>query len=356
MADSATATAAASSSSSSSSPASSSSSKSQLKAYHHLASGALSGLSSAVVLQPLDLLKTRLQQGTYGEESNPSKRRRIRGVVRQVLREDGVQGLWRGTVPTLVRNVPGVAIYFYSLSSIRHRLSSIPYFAVTIPAPPNSENLTNSPASSSTTRSASRSAIIKLSSGGNLMAGAIARTSVGFILSPITVIKARFESNRYANYHSIPSALVSLYRTNGIRGFFQGFTATAVRDAPYAGMYLVFYEKAKDLLGRVTGIPNAALHSGSGVMAAVAATLLTSPADVVKTRMQVNPADHPSLRKAVVKVLQDRGPLGLFSGTSLRISRKAASAAIGWTVYEALLIFLRDREGNDARERLSKLS
>lgn len=34
-----------------------------LKARHHLMSGALSGLTSAVCLQPLDLLKTRLQQG-----------------------------------------------------------------------------------------------------------------------------------------------------------------------------------------------------------------------------------------------------------------------------------------------------
>jgi solute carrier family 25 protein 38 len=37
--------------------------KKSLKAAHHLTSGALSGLTSAVCLQPLDLLKTRLQQG-----------------------------------------------------------------------------------------------------------------------------------------------------------------------------------------------------------------------------------------------------------------------------------------------------
>jgi solute carrier family 25 protein 38 len=41
--------------------------RSDLKAAHHLSSGALSGLSSAVILQPLDLLKTRLQQGYEGE-------------------------------------------------------------------------------------------------------------------------------------------------------------------------------------------------------------------------------------------------------------------------------------------------
>lgn len=38
-----------------------------LRATHHLASGALSGLTSAIILQPLDLLKTRLQQSYEGE-------------------------------------------------------------------------------------------------------------------------------------------------------------------------------------------------------------------------------------------------------------------------------------------------
>jgi hypothetical protein len=32
-----------------------------------------------------------------------------------------------------------------------------------------------------------------------------------------------------------------------VRGLFQGVTATAARDAPYAGMYLVCYEKGKEV-------------------------------------------------------------------------------------------------------------
>lgn len=32
-----------------------------------------------------------------------------------------------------------------------------------------------------------------------------------------------------------------------MRGLFQGVTATAARDAPYAGMYLVCYEKGKEV-------------------------------------------------------------------------------------------------------------
>jgi hypothetical protein len=51
---------------------------------------------------------------------------------------------------------------------------------------------------------------------------------------------------------------------------------------------------------------------------------------------------YPSSRTMAAN-MQDRGIAGFFSGSSLRISRKAASSAIAWTVYEAMLIFIRDR-------------
>lgn len=73
-------------------------------------------------------------------------------------------------------NVPGVALYFYMLSAIRHELTLVPYFART-----------------GGSGEGKRSALAQLSSTGNLVAGAVARTSVGFVLNPITVIKARFE-------------------------------------------------------------------------------------------------------------------------------------------------------------------
>lgn len=44
-----------------------------LKAAHHLSSGGASGLASAITLQPLDLLKTRLQQA-YATEAKGAKR------------------------------------------------------------------------------------------------------------------------------------------------------------------------------------------------------------------------------------------------------------------------------------------
>lgn len=59
--------------------------------------------------------------------------------------------------------------------------------------------------------------------------------------------RADGQSNRYTEYRSLLTSLKDLVRTSGFKGLFQGFTATAARDAPYAGMYLVFYEKGKEV-------------------------------------------------------------------------------------------------------------
>ena len=75
------------------------------------------------------------------------------------------------------RNVPGVAVYFYALQALRQQLTLVPMFAVL-------------PSAADGTRS---SALPKLSSQGNLIAGAVARISVGLVLNPFSVLKARYE-------------------------------------------------------------------------------------------------------------------------------------------------------------------
>jgi solute carrier family 25 protein 38 len=60
--------------------------------------------------------------------------------------------------------------------------------------------------------------------------------------------------------------------------------------------------------------------------------------------MQVLPKSNPTIRAAMISIWQERGLVGFFAGSTLRISRKAASSAIGWTVYEGLLLALRDKQ------------
>lgn len=54
------------------------------------------------------------------------------------------------------------------------------------------------------------------------------------------------QSGRFG-YGSVYGALKSIYQTEGARGMFSGLTATLLRDAPFSGIYLMFYTQTKKL-------------------------------------------------------------------------------------------------------------
>jgi solute carrier family 25 protein 38 len=60
-----------------------------------------------------------------------------------------------------------------------------------------------------------------------------------------------FKSNFY-NYKSMGEAVRSIVKEQGIRGLFSGWGATAMRDAPFAGLYVMFYENCKPTMKRTT--------------------------------------------------------------------------------------------------------
>ena len=212
------------------------------------------------------------------------------------------------------------------------------------------------------TSSSTSSVLPKLSSTNNLLTGASARVFAGLLLMPVTVIKVRYESDFYA-YKSLMGASRSIYTTEGVRGFFAGFGATAIRDAPYAGLYVVFYEGGKGYLARLfavaatstdtgkeegrrrknssgqrtTTIPAASINATSGVVAAAAATAITNPFDAVKTRLQLMPVKYKNMVRATRLMVKEDGIRGFFDGLALRMGRKAVSSALAWTVYEELI-------------------
>lgn len=182
------------------------------------------------------------------------------------------------------------------------------------------------------------------------MTGAVARASAGFLLMPMTVIKVRYESNLYA-YKSIAGAGRDIFKTEGLKGFFSGFGATAIRDAPYAGLYVLFYEQSKKRLSKLgqnvsvsDGLPvsmkggkSAGINFISGVLAAAAATAFTNPFDAIKTRLQLQPKEYRNMLQAARKMVAQDGLKSFFDGLGLRMGRKALSSALAWTVYEELI-------------------
>lgn len=215
------------------------------------------------------------------------------------------------------------------------------------------------------------SSLVKLSNTGNLLAGAVARTFAGMMLMPLTVIKVRYESNLYA-YRSIASAARDIHAHEGLRGFFSGFGATAMRDAPYAGLYVLFYEQSKKRLSRLYGggsstttttttnnkdgdLPSssssasstgggrmgvstaATINFSSGVIAGAACSAISNPFDAVKTRIQLQPGVYRNMFHAAHRMVTTEGLRSLLDGLALRMGRKAISSALAWTVYEELV-------------------
>jgi solute carrier family 25 protein 38 len=187
----------------------------------------------------------------------------------------------------------------------------------------------------------------KLSNTANLATGAFARTWAGFVMMPITVLKVRYESSLYS-YNSLFTASRDIFRTEGFKGFFAGVGATAVRDAPYAGLYVLFYEQSKRKLSslatkieetsgtstKLSSSTSAAINFVSGVAAAGLGTTITNPFDAIKTRL---PDRYVNMVQASKKMLAEEGVRSLFDGLGIRIARKAMSSALAWTVYEELI-------------------
>ncbi|KAF3480245.1 solute carrier family 25 member 38 [Arthroderma uncinatum] len=309
------------------------------KPVFHFAAGLFSGLTSSILLQPADLLKTRVQQSGQSSSLIPT----IRAILAS---PNPIRNLWRGTLPSALRTGFGSALYFSTLNTLRQSVAIVKVRTA-------GETGGSSAASSRT------SALPKLSHSANLVTGAIARVSAGFVMMPVTVLKVRYESDYYS-YRSLWGAGKDIVRTEGVRGLFSGFGATAIRDAPYAGLYVVFYEQAKrslaallrpavpvlsqdkggkDTTTTAQSQPSAAyIHFLSGALAAGLATTITNPFDVIKTRVQLMPTKYRNMWCAAKLVLRGEGVRGLFGGLSLRIGRKAISSALAWTIYEDLIL------------------
>ena len=83
------------------------------------ASGTAAGALSALALQPLDVLKTRLQV----QDEVDARRARYAGAwrgARRIVAEEGARGLFAGTTPAVVGSAVSWGTYFawYDLSLI----------------------------------------------------------------------------------------------------------------------------------------------------------------------------------------------------------------------------------------------
>ena len=249
----------------------------------------------------------------------------------QTLREirqspDVAASLWRGTIPSTLRTGFGSALYFTSLNCIR-------------------QQALRAGAGTSAARRHS-SSLPTLSNTANMASGMLARSFAGFLLMPLTIIKVRYESTLY-NYRTVLDAGRDILQKEGLRGLFSGVGATTIRDAPNAGLYVLFYEQFKSQLsllgrhsssgGRKEAFSPACINFVSGILAGTSCATVSNPFDAVKTRIQLQPNMYYNMWHGAAKMMREEGPRAFSDGLALRISRKALSSALAWTLYEELI-------------------
>lgn len=80
-----------------------------------LLAGAIARVGSATVISPLELIRTKLQ-------SQKQSYRELTNCIRSAVETEGWRSLWRGLGPTLFRDVPFSAMYWYNYEKSKNWL------------------------------------------------------------------------------------------------------------------------------------------------------------------------------------------------------------------------------------------
>ncbi|KAI6177252.1 Cht-1 [Aphelenchoides bicaudatus] len=206
---------------------------------------------------PLDLTKTRLQISTR----DPLRRGGLIRTTYSIARKEGLSSLWTGLTPAIYRHYiyTGVRIGLYEL--IRDNWLG-------------------------TNRD--KTVLWK-----QLVAG-LASGCVGqFVSNPADLIKVQMQIEGLRARKGLPPrftstwhALVSLYRANGIKGLWLGWVPNCQRAALLNMADLATYDRTKHWILDNTGMKdNWSTHVCASSCSSLAAATVSTPADVVKTRV-----------------------------------------------------------------------
>lgn len=271
--------------------------------------------------------------------------------LKKIARNEGPLTLWRGLSPTLVMAIPANVIYFTGYDWLRYSHVS-PIRAIS--------NDTYNP----------------------LISGSIARIMAALAVSPIEMFRTRMQSssaNSTGVFKETLSGMRKMTQSQGYTSLWRGLTLTMWRDVPFSALYWWGYEGLRNTLraSRGHGIPGmistpaqAAEQQASethmqtlvdsflsGAIAGAAASFVTTPFDVGKTRQQVfrhagddSPSsvqaakeaakagkvvpEEMSMPRFLYHIAKEDGIAGLFKGWIPRTLKVAPACAIMISSYE----------------------
>ncbi|UPR02549.1 mitochondrial substrate carrier protein [Chloropicon primus] len=320
-------------------------------------SGAISGAVSRTLVNPLDVIKIRFQiqrEGTV--KMAKTARGKYVGVTQAlgcIVREEGVRGLWKGTVPGLLLTVPYCAVQFLALETFR---SAFQRRRIGVEGD-NREVL-----------SMDRT----MSFAGGAFAG-VAATAASY---PFDLLRTTMAAQGVPKqYPTVFHAARGIVAQRGVfRGLYAGLGATVVEIIPYAalqfGLYDIFTAAYDRHVHAAVGSPS---EGGTGKKVAVdwsylvskpfvcglasgfIAKFATHPLDVVKKRYQVAGLKRSAtygkgfgvkevavlgIFRLLTKTVREEGLQGIYKGVTPSLLKAAPSAAITFAMYSLAMDYM----------------
>ncbi|KAL4400328.1 S-adenosylmethionine transporter [Malassezia pachydermatis] len=240
-----------------------------------LMAGAASGLSVDLLFYPIDTIKTRLQsaQGFW--------------------KSGGFAGVYRGMGSVAVGSAPGASIFFVTYESSKSLLSRLLY--------------------------PDRSADAKVQSPYVHMAAAtLGETAACMVRVPTEVVKSRQQTSAYGRISSL-TAFREVLSTEGVAGLYRGYGSTIFREIPFTCIQFPLYEFLKHSMAGYKSEPSWWQAASAGSIAGSFAAAVTTPLDVIKTRIMLAKASadvHVDTRilSTLRAILAQGGPRALFAG------------------------------------------
>jgi len=264
------------------------------------------------VVYPIDLVKTRMQN-QRGNVVGQLLYRNSWDCVQKVFRNEGFTGFYRGLGPQLIGVAPEKAIKLTVNDLVRGAAMD------------------------------PETGRIKLH--WELIAGACAGGSQVVFTNPLEIVKIRLQVQGEAAKAegAVPRGAIHIVRQLGLLGLYKGASACLLRDIPFSAIYFTAYNHMKKDVyheghhNKKLGFMETLI---SAAVAGMPAAYLTTPADVVKTRLQVEArkgdTHYKGLTDAFVKIYREEGFRTLFKGGMARVLRSSPQFGFTLVAYEYL--------------------
>ncbi len=263
-----------------------------------LLAGGFAGATVDLTLYPIDTLKTRLQSSTGFYSSG------------------GFRGIYAGVGSVLIGSAPGAALFFVSYESMKALFKT------------GREADASIQGRIGATRLGNWSEPVE-----HMVAASVGEVAACAVRVPTEVVKQRAQALQEASSMAALRAILARRSTVGVAGvwreLYRGWGITVMREVPFTVIQFPLWERMKEWRRRTEGRERiTAVESGVfGSVAGAVAAGVTTPLDVLKTRMMLA-REKQAVVPLLMSILKQSGPRAFFAGIGPRIFWISAGGAI----------------------------